>query len=139
MIEYDINRKSTDIAIALWLFLGWIGAHRIYLGISNRLVVFQMIGVVVLLFVANMHLYNVGVFLWMAIAGIGLTAIFDIFRIPGWVKDANRKVLEDICGTTKKQPAKELALEPVAYEKLFFGALAVIMLAIIFANLLWMN
>jgi len=59
-------RKSATIAWLLWLFAGWLGAHRIYLGrwVSG------------LVYLASFGLFGVGL-------------LIDLFFLPVMVRDAN--------------------------------------------------
>ena len=61
MMRYDANKKSALIAYVLWFFLGYLGAHRFYLGhtgtgvaillltIASCLLAFVMIGLVLII------------------------------------------------------------------------------------------
>jgi len=62
-------RKSATVAWLLWLFGGWLGAHRFYLGR-------WLSGFV--------YLANFGVF--------GLGMLIDAFLLPSMVRDANATV-----------------------------------------------
>ncbi len=73
---YEAHRKSTGASYLLWFFLGFLGAHRFYLGrtgtgIAQLLLCLSVIGIIPLVF-------------WWLIDG---------FMIPGIVREENMKTL----------------------------------------------
>jgi len=75
-LVFENNRKSKGIAYLLWLFLGWLGAHRFYAG-ETKTGAIQLV----------MTLSAIGVpfmLVWLLI---------DLFLIPGMVNDHNLELL----------------------------------------------
>jgi len=73
---YEAHRKSTGASYLLWFFLGFLGAHRFYLGrkgtgIVQLLMCLSIVGIIPLAF-------------WWLI---------DAFMIPGMVRDENMKTI----------------------------------------------
>lgn len=89
MMTYDANKKSALIAYLLWFFVGWLAAHRFYLGRPGS--VFMML----LILVAAIPL-------WAAEPRAGLLAILvlvlwwlvDALLIPGMTRSYNRKIIK---------------------------------------------
>lgn len=75
-LVYEAHRKSTGASYLLWFFLGFLGAHRFYLGrtgtgIMQLLMCLSVVGIIPLAF-------------WWLIDG---------FMIPGMVRDENMKTI----------------------------------------------
>lgn len=78
---YEAHRKSTGAAYLLWFFLGFLGAHRFYLGrtgtgIAQLLMCLSVVGIIPLAF-------------WWLIDG---------FRIPGMVREENMDTIRQLGG-----------------------------------------
>jgi TM2 domain-containing membrane protein YozV len=83
---FEQNEKSKGVAYLLWLFLGWLGVHRMYAGktksgIAQMLLSFTVVGFVL-------------VTLWWW--------IIDAFLIPGMINERNLKTIDMIYGPEKK-------------------------------------
>lgn len=63
---YGKRAKSTGVAYLLWLLLGW---HYAYVG-----------------------KWGVQVLYWVTLAGFGIWALIDLFRVPGLIETYNREV-----------------------------------------------
>ena len=86
---FEQNEKSKGVAYLLWLFLGWLGVHRMYAGktksgIAQMLLSFTVVGFVL-------------VTLWWW--------IIDAFLIPGMINERNLKTIEMIYGPLKQDSA----------------------------------
>lgn len=80
-LEYEARRKSVAASYVLWLLLGFLGAHRFYLGktgtgIVQLLMCLSIIGIIPLAF-------------WW---------IIDAFLIPGIAREENLKAIERLAG-----------------------------------------
>lgn len=78
---FEAHRKSTSASYLLWFFLGFLGAHRFYLGrtgsgIAQLLMCLSVIGIIPLAF-------------WWVI---------DAFRIPDMVRDENLDTIRKLGG-----------------------------------------
>ncbi len=76
---FEAHRKSTGATYLLWFFLGFLGAHRFYLGrtgsaIVQLLMCLSVIGIIPLAF-------------WWVI---------DAFRIPDMVRDENLETIRQL-------------------------------------------
>lgn len=77
------NQKSIAIAYVLWFFLGWLGAHKFYLGQTTQ---------------GISYLILTGLFWTTSLFGIGflfglllcIALLIDLFTIPGRVDRVNR-------------------------------------------------
>lgn len=90
---YEAHRKSTGVSYLLWLFLGFFGAHRFYLGRTGT-------GIVQLL---------------MCLSVIGLIPLafwwlIDAFLIPGLARDANLETIRKLEGAPE-EPVPSLEYE----------------------------
>jgi hypothetical protein len=110
--KIEINKKSTGLAFALWLFLGGFGLHRFYLGLKRSAIIIAIINIIGLMcllysladasqatieilqqqdihqsnsFSYGMSLILIPLYLWLLI---------DAFRLSGWTKKYNLKVIE---------------------------------------------
>lgn len=83
---YDANKKSLLVAYLLWWFLGFVGAHRFYLGRTGSAVLMLLLSAVswVLTFVL------VG---FLGLALIGLWWLIDALLIPGMVRSDNLRLI----------------------------------------------
>jgi TM2 domain-containing membrane protein YozV len=85
-MRYDANKKSALIAYVLWFFLGYLGAHRFYLGHTGT-------GVAILLLTiasAVLAFVVIGLFLIIIPA---IWVLVDAFLIPGMVTRANNELI----------------------------------------------
>lgn len=87
--EVESRKKSTAATWLLWVFLGFAGAHRFYLG---------RIGT--------------GVAMLLTIGGLLIWALVDAFLIPGMLRDNERKVqaeiLEELAALRQRQGAPQV-------------------------------
>lgn len=91
--QYDIEKKSLLVAYVLWLFLGYVGAHRFYLGKPlSGLVMLGFSGVVLLLSFVSFGLLS---FLWVLVA---LWWVIDALLIPGMAASRNRGIADQVFG-----------------------------------------
>ena len=80
-LEFEARRKSVGAGYILWLLLGFLGAHRFYLGktgsgIAQLLMCLSIIGIIPL------------AFWWIA----------DAFLIPGMAREENLKAIKQLAG-----------------------------------------
>lgn len=92
---YEAHRKSTGASYLLWFFLGFLGAHRFYLGrtgtgIAQLLMCLTVVGIIPLAF-------------WWLIDG---------FRIPGMVREENIKTIQMIGGRPSPAGDPRLSAPP---------------------------
>ena len=88
--RYDANKKSVMKAYLLWLFLGWFGGHRFYLGyIPSAIFLILMSSLGIILTIINF----VGVFV---LVPPGLWLLVDGFIIPAIVRNQNDRLVEQI-------------------------------------------
>jgi TM2 domain-containing membrane protein YozV len=89
MMRYDAAKRSALIAYLLWFFLGYLGAHRFYLGrFGSGLLMLLLFGLSWAL-----------TFLLIGYAGllvIGIWWLVDAFLIPGMTSSYNTRVIERI-------------------------------------------
>jgi len=71
--EVDTRKKSVAAVWLLWVFLGWCGGHRFYMG---------KIGT--------------GLAMLFTLGGIGIWALVDAFLIPGMLKTNKREVEKQV-------------------------------------------
>lgn len=93
LAQYDIEKKSLLVAYLLWFFLGYVGAHRFYLGESLSGFVMLAFSAAVLL----LTLVSFGVlgFLW---ALVGLWWLIDALLIPGIAAGRNSRIADRLLG-----------------------------------------
>lgn len=93
---YDAQKKSTLVALLLWLVLGLFGAHRFYL--AKPWVSRLLIAIAVVLPVGYLALEQRSWSMWLTAAAVGIGywgwILLDAFRIPAWVRSHNLGVLE---------------------------------------------
>jgi len=89
--QYDIEKKSLLVAYLLWFFLGYVGAHRFYLGrpISGFLML-ALSAVTLLLTFVTLGLLS---FLWFA---VGLWWLIDALLIPGMAAGSNTRIADRV-------------------------------------------
>lgn len=89
--QYDIEKKSLLVAYILWFFLGYIGAHRFYLGrpVSGLIMLALSAVTLVLSFVS----FGVLGFLWVV---VGLWWLIDVLLIPGMAAGSNSRIADRV-------------------------------------------
>ena len=89
--QYDIEKKSLLVAYVLWFFLGYIGAHRFYLGRPVSGVIMLALSAVTLLltFVS----FGVLGFLWVVVC---LWWLIDALLIPGIAAGRNTRIADRV-------------------------------------------
>lgn len=91
--QYDIEKKSLLVAYLLWAFLGYVGAHRFYLGRPvSGFVMLLLSGLVLLLTVVS---FGVLSFLW---APVALWWVIDALLIPGIAAGRNERIADRVLG-----------------------------------------
>src|SRR6185312_6870023 len=89
--QYDIEKKSLLAAYVLWFFLGYVGAHRFYLGRPvSGFMMLALSGVVLLLTLVS---FGVLGFLWFV---VGLWWLLDALLIPGIAAGRNSRIADRI-------------------------------------------
>lgn len=89
--QYDIEKKSLLAAYVLWFFLGYVGAHRFYLGRPlSGFVMLALSAVTLLLTVVS---FGVLGFLWFV---VGLWWLIDALLIPGIAARRNADIADRV-------------------------------------------
>jgi TM2 domain-containing membrane protein YozV len=91
--QYDIEKKSLLVAYLLWFFLGYVGAHRFYLG--KPLSGFVMLALSAVILVLTLISFGVLSFLW---AVVGLWWIIDALLIPAIAANRNTRLADGLLG-----------------------------------------
>lgn len=92
--QYDIEKKSLLVAYLLWFFLGYVGAHRFYLGkLISGLVMLVLSAVVLALTIVSFGLFG---FLWFL---MGLWWLIDALLIPSIVAGRNSRIADGVLGS----------------------------------------
>ena len=86
---FEAHRKSTGVSYLLWFFLGFLGAHRFYLGrtgtgILQLLMCLSIVGIIPLAF-------------WWLI---------DAFRIPDLIREADIATIHKLEGQPERPPPR---------------------------------
>jgi TM2 domain-containing membrane protein YozV len=81
--QYDIEKKSLLATYVLWFFLGYVGAHRFYLGRPLSGFVMLALSAVTLL-------------LTMVSFGVGLWWLIDALLIPGMAARRNADIADRV-------------------------------------------
>ncbi|KKB09960.1 TM2 domain-containing protein [Devosia chinhatensis] len=91
--QYDIEKKSLVVAYVLWAFLGYVGAHRFYLGrpLSGMFMLMLSSITLILTFVSFGFLG----FLWFI---VGLWWLIDALLIPGIAAGRNQRIADRVLG-----------------------------------------
>jgi TM2 domain-containing membrane protein YozV len=90
---YDARKKWVGIAYLVWLFLGGLGGHRAYVGKTASAL--AMLG----LMVAGWFIAVIGIS--FALIGIvGVWVVIDAVLIPGWIRDYNDLLAQDLAEGT---------------------------------------
>jgi TM2 domain-containing membrane protein YozV len=89
--QYDIEKKSLLVAYLLWFVLGYVGAHRFYLGrpISG----FIMLALSAVTLVLTFASFGFLGFLW---ALVGLWWLIDALLIPGMASSRNTRIADRV-------------------------------------------
>ena len=89
--QYDMEKKSLLVAYLLWFFLGYVGAHRFYLGrpISG----FIMLALSAVTLVLALVSFGFLSFLWVV---VGLWWLVDALLIPGLVAGRNTRIADRV-------------------------------------------
>jgi len=94
--QYDIEKKSLLVAYLLWAFLGYVGAHRFYLGRPlSGFIMLLLSGVTLLLAFASFGLLS---FLWLIVA---VWWVIDALLIPGIAARRNSRTADRIFGARR--------------------------------------
>ncbi|MBR0663312.1 TM2 domain-containing protein [Roseomonas hellenica] len=89
MMRYDANKKSALIAYLFWFFLGYLGAHRFYLGrIGTGLMMLTLFAASVVFTVILIGLFGFVL--------LGFWWLVDAFLIPGQVQSENNKLIASL-------------------------------------------
>lgn len=89
--QYGIEKKSLLVAYVLWFFLGYVGAHRFYLGRPiSGLLMLAFSAVTLVLTLASFGLLG---FLWFI---VGLWWLIDALLIPGIAAGSNSRIADRI-------------------------------------------
>lgn len=87
MMQYDANKRSVTTAYILWFFLGWLGAHRFYIGNTGTAVAILALSIVG----GALSFIGIGLFI-LIIPAIWL--FVDVFLIPGMVRAKNNSLIQ---------------------------------------------
>jgi TM2 domain-containing membrane protein YozV len=98
-MRYDARKKEVVVAYLLWLFLGFWGAHRFYLG-------FASIG---LFFVTASIIAGVATCMgtpWglVLLAFASIQWIYDGFLIPRWASEHNEELIDRLMPNARRKP-----------------------------------
>ncbi|MBE7732216.1 TM2 domain-containing protein [Devosia sp. CC-YST696] len=91
--QYDIEKKSLLVAYVLWAFLGYVGAHRFYLG--RPLSGLVMLALSTIILVLSLVSFGFLSFLWVI---VGLWWLVDALLIPGIVAGRNARIADRVLG-----------------------------------------
>lgn len=86
LMYFEANKKSVGVAYLLWLFFGFFGAHRFYLGATGSGAA-QLI-----IFLGSIFLFVVGIgflTIWITIIWV----LIDVFLIPQIARQYNNRLL----------------------------------------------
>lgn len=91
--QYDIEKKSLLVAYLLWAFLGYVGAHRFYLGRPlSGVLMLALSGIVLLVTLVSFGLLS---FLWFIVA---VWWFIDALLIPGMAASRNTDIADRVFG-----------------------------------------
>lgn len=91
--QYDIEKKSLLVTYLLWFFLGYVGAHRFYLG--RPLSGFLMLALSTVVLLLSLVSFGFLGFLW---AIVGLWWLIDALLIPGILAGRNVRIADRVFG-----------------------------------------
>ena len=89
--QYDIEKKSLIPAYILWFFLGYVGAHRFYLG--RPFSGFVMLALSALTLLLTVVSFGVLGFLWFV---VGLWWLLDALLIPSMAAGSNTRIADRV-------------------------------------------
>ena len=90
-VQYDIEKKSLLVSYLLWGFLGYVGAHRFYLGKPlSGLIMLALSSVVLVLTLVSFGILS---FLW---ALVGLWWLIDALLVPGMAAGSNSRIADRV-------------------------------------------
>ncbi len=92
LMRYDASKKSVIIAYLFWFFLGWIGGHRFYLGLTTS-AIFLIFLPLLSLICMTAQLEALG---FIALAIWAVWVLIDALLIPGMVSGANTRLIAQI-------------------------------------------
>lgn len=91
--QYDIEKKSLIVAYVLWAFLGYVGAHRFYLG--RPLSGLIMLALSAITLVVTLVSFGLLSFLWFV---VGAWWLIDALLIPGIAASRNQRIADRVLG-----------------------------------------
>jgi TM2 domain-containing membrane protein YozV len=91
--QYEIEKKSLLVAYLLWFFLGYIGAHRFYLG--KTMSGLAMLALSAAILVLTLLSFGFLGFLWFVVA---VWWFIDALLIPGIVAGRNARIADRVLG-----------------------------------------
>lgn len=89
MMRYDANKKSLLVAYLLWFFLGFLAAHRFYVGATTSaliLVALWLVGMALSVILIGHVILLIPAVWW----------VIDAFLIPGLVSARNNSLIAEI-------------------------------------------
>ncbi|HEV7344073.1 MAG TPA: TM2 domain-containing protein [Devosia sp.] len=94
--QYDIEKKSLIVSYVLWFFLGYVGAHRFYLGKPlSGVIMLALSGIILLLTFVTVGVLS---FLWVI---VGLWWLIDALLIPGMAAGRNSRIADRVLGRAR--------------------------------------
>lgn len=91
--QYDIEKKSLLVAYLLWFFLGYVGAHRFYLGRPlSGLFMLALSGIILMLTLVTFGILS---FLWGVVF---LWWLIDALLIPAIAAGRNNDIADRLLG-----------------------------------------
>jgi len=94
--QFDIEKKSVLVAYLLWLFLGYVGVHRFYLGRIGSGLIMLCTAIVI----ATISFISFGIlsFLWVLMA---IWWLIDALLIPGMAAGTNSRIADRMFGRSR--------------------------------------
>ena len=90
-MRYDANKKNLIVAYLLWIFVGWFGIHRMYLG--KTVTGFAQLALWLACAVLGVLTLGIGYVLFLIPA---LWLLIDAFLIPGITRNFNNNLIDRI-------------------------------------------
>lgn len=94
--QYDIEKKSLVVAYVLWAFLGYVGAHRFYLGRPLSGLIMLVLSAITL--VVTLVSFGLLGFLWFV---VGAWWLIDALLIPGIAASRNQRIADRVLGSRR--------------------------------------